>query len=170
MAKKAHTKDKAAQEAAVEAVPATEVKSSAGDPFERFALLGDVFGRWPSMFPTHWPEWLSGETSGFRVEEFSEDDQLVIRAEIPGVDPEEDIDIQVEHGRLSIRAEREQRSESEDGYRSEFRYGSFARVLPLPEGADAEDIKASYRDGILEIRVPVDEDHRTQKKVSVSRG
>ena len=174
MAKKDTSKKvKAATEASVEAperVASDDVATSPSDPFERFALLGDVFGRWPSMFPTHWPEWLSGETSGFRVEEFMEDDEFVIRGEIPGVDPEKDIDIQVDHGRLSIRAEREQRTESEDGYRSEFRYGSFSRVLPLPEGADADDIRASYSDGILEVRVPIDEEQRTQKKVTVSRG
>ena len=93
-----------------------------------------------------------------------------MRAEIPGVDPEQDVEISVNHGRLSIRAEREERSEkTEDGYHSEFRYGSFARVLTLPEGAKADDISASYTDGVLEVRVPIDESSGTRKAIPITR-
>lgn len=91
-----------------------------------------------------------------RLEELLEDDTLVIRAELPGMDPEKDVEIEVADGMLHIRAEREERSEEErgDGYRSEFRYGSFVRAIRLPEGTTDEDITASYKDGILEVRVP----------------
>jgi HSP20 family protein len=58
---------------------------------------------------------------------------------------------------MHIQAEKEEKSEHKDkqGYRSEFRYGSFVRDLLVPEGTKAEDAKAVYRDGVLEIRVPL---------------
>lgn len=91
-----------------------------------------------------------------RVEEILEDETLVIRAEMPGIDPEKDVDISVSDGFLHIHAEREERTEEErqNGYRSEFRYGTFERSLELPEGTVESDITASYKDGILEVRVP----------------
>ena len=63
----------------------------------------------------------------------------------------------MEDGTLKIQAERKERSEHKDkaSYRSEFRYGSFTRSIPLPPGTREEDIKASYKNGILEVRVPV---------------
>ncbi|MDI3329128.1 MAG: Hsp20/alpha crystallin family protein [Micrococcus sp.] len=92
-----------------------------------------------------------------RVEEESRENELCIRAELPGVDPDQDIDISVADGVLTITAERrqEERHEDKEGFRSEFRYGSFYRSLPLPANATAEDISASYKDGVLEITVPV---------------
>lgn len=91
------------------------------------------------------------------LEEFVEDDTCVIRAELPGLDPDKDIDITVENGLLHLQARREERTEDErpDRYRSEFRYGEFRRSLRLPEGVTDADVKASYKDGILEVRIPV---------------
>lgn len=92
------------------------------------------------------------------VEEFVEGDKVIVRAELPGVDPDRDVDISIVDGNLRIRAERRQEQEVEDrNYRrSEIRYGSFSRSLPLPPGTKDDDIKASYRDGILEVRAPVE--------------
>ena len=91
-----------------------------------------------------------------RLEEFLEDDTCVIRAELPGVDPEKDVEISVADGVLHLRAEREERSEEKrpDGFRSEFHYGRLARSIRLPQGASEADVTASYKDGILEVRVP----------------
>lgn len=91
------------------------------------------------------------------LEEYVEDDVAVIRAEIPGVDPDKDIEITVADGVVHISAHREERTEEErpSGYRSEFRYGSFSRSIRLPEGATEDDVKATYRDGVLEVRVPI---------------
>jgi len=108
-----------------------------------------------------------------RVEEFVEDGTVVIRAELPGIDPDEDVDITVADGILHVVAEREERSEEErpEGYRSEFHYGSFERHIRLPEGAKADDITASYTDGILEVRVPAPaEVEAPTAKVAVTRG
>lgn len=120
------------------------------------------------------PESLFGtaEEGMLRVEEFKENGDLVIRAEMPGINPESDVEITVSDNMLRIKAERRQESKTEDkqGYRSEFRYGSFTRALTLPAGATEEDVKATYNDGILEVRVPVSEEKAAAKKVPIARG
>jgi len=119
------------------------------EPFER--LFGDfpTWLRWPARA---WP------TGDFvRVDEYRENSTLVVRAEMAGIDPDEDVEITVSGGVLHIGAERreEKKDEGKDYYRRELRYGSFTRDLPLPEGIKEADVKASYKDGILEIRVPL---------------
>lgn len=100
-----------------------------------------------------------GEKSWLRVEEFVDDKTLVVRAELPGIDPDKDVDISVVDGELQIRAERQAKSEhkDKDSYRSEFQYGSFLRTVTLPPGATEADVTATYADGVLEIRVPIAE-------------
>jgi HSP20 family protein len=108
-----------------------------------------------------------------RIEEEMVDDELVIRAEIPGVDPDKDIDITVQDGRLMLRAERrkEETTKTDVGYRTEFRYGSFHRSLPLPKGCSGKDVTATYRDGILEVRMPMPKSTaEAVDKITVSRG
>ncbi|MEK0156742.1 Hsp20/alpha crystallin family protein [Arthrobacter oryzae] len=97
--------------------------------------------------------------SSIRVEQFMDGNTLVVRAEVPGIDPEKDVDVSVADGMLHIKAEREEKSEqkSRTGYRSEFRYGSFTRSVSLPPGAREEDVTASYKDGVLEVRAPAPE-------------
>ena len=98
-----------------------------------------------------------GMSNLMRVEEFVEGDTCVIRAELPGIDPDKDVEITIADGVLHLAAHREERSEDKQGdsYRTEFRYGSFERRLRLPEGTTDADVKASYTDGILEVRVPL---------------
>lgn len=96
--------------------------------------------------------------SWLRVEEFMDDDKtLVVRAELPGIDPDKDVDLEVIDDTLRITAERQAKSEhkDKDSYRSEFQYGSYTRTVPLPPGTSDADIKATYADGVLEVRVPV---------------
>jgi HSP20 family protein len=130
------------------------------------------FGEWP--FPRFRPDLWRGFAEGpemLRVEEFTEGDELVVRAEMPGIDPDKDVEIQVSDHRLHLRAERREESKTEDkgGYRSEFRYGSFTRSVPLPVGATEADVKASYKDGILEVRIPVDRKAAEAKKIPIQR-
>jgi HSP20 family protein len=103
------------------------------------------------------------------VEEFHDGTDYVVRAEMPGIDPDKDIEVTMTERVLHIRAEKreEQKTEEKGGYRSEFRYGMFSRSLALPAGADAEAVKASYRDGVLEVRVPIDEVQSKGAKVPV---
>lgn len=113
------------------------------------------------------------EKSWLRVEEFVDDKTLVVRAELPDIDPDKDVDISVVNGELHIKAERQAKSEhkDKDSYRSEFRYGSFLRTLKLPPGATEADVTAAYKDGVLEIRVPVGEPlPPAPTKIAISRG
>lgn len=123
--------------------------------------LPDLWAEWPpTWFPSilH-PEELFRDPEGrglIKVEEFTEAGNLVVRAELPGIDPEKDVQITVEGGQLQITAERREEEEREDRrfHRRELRYGSFSRTVPLPEGTDEQAISASYRNGVLEVRVP----------------
>jgi HSP20 family protein len=100
-----------------------------------------------------------------RLEDEMKEGLYEVRAELPGVDPSEDIEVTVRDGRLTIKAERTQTSES-NGH-SEFSYGEFVRTVPLPAGADEDDINATYDRGILTVLVPLSEDHPTEKRVEV---
>jgi HSP20 family protein len=96
------------------------------------------------------PPFLTGQV--FRLEEMIRDNRYVIRAELPGLDPENDIEVTVAGRILTIRAQR--RQEDNRPYRSEFRYGSLARAVRLPATVDAADVSARYGRGILEVSVP----------------
>jgi HSP20 family protein len=100
-----------------------------------------------------------------RLEDEMKDGLYEVRAELPGVDPTDDIEVSVRDGQLTIKAERTQTAES-NGH-SEFAYGSFMRTVPLPAGADEDDINATYDRGILTVSVPLSEDHPTEKRVEV---
>ena len=106
-----------------------------------------------------------------RIEEFVEDGTLVVRAELPDVDVDKDVDISVHEGLLHIKAQRSEKSEQKEKsfYRSEFRYGAFERTLPLPPGSTLDDVKATYENGVLEIRIPTTGPDTTMHKVPVQR-
>ena len=89
--------------------------------------------------------------AGMRMEEYVEKDRFVVRAEMPGVDPEKQVEVSVSKGILTIHAERQEAKESKR--RSEFHYGSFTRHVVLPASADEADIMASYDNGIIEVSV-----------------
>jgi HSP20 family protein len=83
------------------------------------------------------------------------DNELVIRADLPGM-KRDDVHVDVTDSDITISGERRQEEESERGgiYRSERRYGSFCRTIPLPEGAITDQAKASFTNGVLMVRVP----------------
>ena len=90
------------------------------------------------------------------------------RAELPGVDPEADVEVTVESGMLTIRAER--REESKQDRHSEFKYGSMTRSIALPERADPDKITATYDKGILEVTVPIPQQTaRGSRQIAVQR-
>jgi HSP20 family protein len=100
-----------------------------------------------------------------RVEEETKDGHYELRAELPGVDPVEDVEITVRDGQLTIKATRTQTSESDA--RSEFSYGSFVRTVTLPVGADEDEIHAVYDRGILTISVSLGDDEPIEKHVEI---
>jgi HSP20 family protein len=119
-------------------------------------LFESFFDDWPTMFRRPFmvvPEW----TETMKADEFTEGDTLVVRVEMAGIDPEKDIEISLEDDVLHIQAERHQEDETKErSYtRHELRYGSFRRDLLVPKGTKEGDVKASYKDGILEVRVPM---------------
>jgi HSP20 family protein len=118
------------------------------------SLLSDLAERFASFAPFA-PLRVIFDRKSIRVEHEMKEDHYEVRAELPGLDPAEDVDITVSDGHLVIQAERTQQAETTA--RSEFCYGSFVRAVALPDGADAEDIKATYSRGILTVSVPVPE-------------
>ena len=117
--------------------------------------------RFRAMFPDL-TDWLESPWTGrppfppgqvFRLEETVGDECYVVRAELPGLDPENDIEVTVDGRILTIRAERRQQDSGR--YRSEFRYGSLTRAVTLPARVDPADVTARYDKGVLEIRIPV---------------
>lgn len=116
------------------------------------ALLADVI------------DWIEGDHPGspmrafrggttMRIEDFVDDGAYVVRVELPGIDPARDVEISAHEGMLQLRAERHE--EKKDEHRTEFHYGSFSRTISLPFGADPDAATATYRDGILEVRLPI---------------
>jgi HSP20 family molecular chaperone IbpA len=102
----------------------------------------------------------------FRVEDFVDDGTYVVRADLPGIDPDKDLDVHVENGRLVVKGER--REEHHEKNRRELHYGSFARWLPLPSGVEVEDIKATYTDGVLEVRFPLGQAPEQGRRIPVT--
>ena len=129
------------------------------EPVDIFDRFDRMFDEWMPEFPFRWPlfagrGWTT--TGMIPVDEYTEEGALVVRAELPGIDPETDVELTVSDHTLRIDAERkEEEKVKEKGYlRHEVRCGSFSRTLPLPEGVTEGDITANYQDGILEIRIP----------------
>lgn len=86
---------------------------------------------------------------------FVRDEDLVVRVELPGIDPE-DLKVTIEDGYLVIRGERKQNEEVKQDryYRVEASYGTFERFIPVPEGFEEPKVEALYTDGVLEVIVP----------------
>lgn len=86
---------------------------------------------------------------------FSRNGDIVVRVELPGIDPEKDVKVTLEEGVLDVKGERKQEKEiKEEGYyRKESVYGAFERRIPVPASVKESDIKADYKDGVLEVVV-----------------
>lgn len=102
-----------------------------------------------------------------RIEDYVEDDVYVLRAEVPGVDPEKDLQVSVAGDVLSIKGER--REEEQDKRHHEIHYGEFVRTVRLPEGARTDAVEATYDDGVLMVRVPVRTDAQQTQTVPIAR-
>ncbi len=102
-----------------------------------------------------------------RIEDRTEDDRYIVRAEIPGIDPEKDVTITMAEGILTIAAERREELQEKD--RSEFHYGSFVRRVALPQGAKEDEVSATYKDGMLEVTVPLSPAKPEARTIPVSR-
>ncbi len=98
------------------------------------------------------------------IESYIEGDKMVVRADLPGVDPK-DVEITVTGDVLTIKGSREDKREQKERnfVFKEVSYGSFERSITLPAGVKADDIKASYKDGVLELTAPAPKDLAARK-------
>jgi HSP20 family protein len=108
---------------------------------------------------------LAARVGLIRLEDHLTDSEYYIRAELPGVDPEKDVQVTVAHSTLTIHAER--KDEKEAKHRSEFFYGVTQRSVRLPANADEAKIKAKYAKGILEITVPLRTAEPAAKRIAI---
>jgi HSP20 family protein len=107
-----------------------------------------LLGRQPAAAPAH--------AAMPSIESFLDKDSLVVRADLPGIDPK-DVEVSVIGNSLVIRGKREssKQQSGRDYYHREISYGSFERSIVLPEGVKADQIKASYKNGVLELNAPL---------------
>ena len=134
------------------------------DPFTTLARLDQDFDAlvrrtWGGAAPAATGRAPSRTTAGYvpAVEMRADGADVVITVELPGVDVERDVDIEVAEGRLTISGQRRDRNEERDEAGKvlvrELRYGSFRREFALPDGIAADQVEASYDRGLLEVRV-----------------
>jgi len=148
---------------AAESKPATPPKAEdrrlrVFDPFgiaEEFRdELSRLWGQRPLLAPRSLAHLTEGEWAP-RMDVFQKNGNLVIKAEVPGM-KKEDIKVEMDNGDLVVSGERKSESEvrEEDYYRVERAFGSFYRRLTIPFDVKTEQIKANYKDGVLEIEIP----------------
>jgi HSP20 family protein len=105
------------------------------------------------------------------VEVFERDNNMVVRAELPGLS-KEDVKVEMTDEGLVIQGERkrEKEEEREGWYRSERSYGHFYRLIPLPEGVNAEQAKARFENGVLEVTTPIPESAQRRRNIPIETG
>jgi HSP20 family protein len=122
--------------------------------WDPFAELGELRTRFDRLFD----EWPDGRERVWTpaIDVVREDGHLVVRADLPGIKPEE-VKIEVEDDILTVSGEhRESKVEKDKRYvRRERRYGSFSRSMTLPKGVTAKDIKAKTHNGVVEVTIPL---------------
>ena len=105
------------------------------------------------------------------IEMGEENGKLVIQADLPGI-RKEDVNVEVESDQVVIHGERNQQRSGQHGsyYHSERSYGSFYRVIPLPEGVDGQDAQATFRDGVLHIELPMPQQRTRARRLEIRDG
>lgn len=129
--------------------------------WEPFAELADLRSRFDRLFADladgRDREWTPA------VDMVRDNGDLIVRAEVPGIKPEE-MEIEFEGGMLTISGKHQESTEETDKefVRRERRYGAFSRTMALPEGVDPKKIKATTADGVLEIKVTLPKEAETE--------
>ncbi|MHC4432137.1 MAG: Hsp20/alpha crystallin family protein [Planctomycetota bacterium] len=133
-------------------------------------LVDSFFGGF-DIEPFDTGAWPSGDFAP-SVDVRETDKEIKVTAELPGMD-EKDIEVSLSGDSLTIRGEKQEESEDKgkDYYRSERRYGSFHRVVPLSAEVDEEKVKADFKKGVLKIRLPKTAQSRSsRKKIEIKTG
>ena len=129
-------------------------------------MMEDFFGR--RMRPW-WSRADEMEVKPPMVDVFEEKDDIVVKAELPGIE-KDNIQVNLTDHTLTIKGEKKKEEEvkEENYYRAERSYGSFLRTLDLPRDVRADQVKASFKNGILEVRMPKTEEAKAKEiKVKV---
>jgi HSP20 family protein len=157
--------------------------SFAGGPFsvmrrisEDMDRLFDAFGFGRGLFPAPFGQsGLSsqgGEGSSSlwtpHIEVHQRDGKFLISADLPGV-KKEDVNVEITQDAVTLQGQRKQEKTSSEGgfYRSERSYGSFYRLIPLPEGANTENASATFRDGVLQIEIEVPQQKASSRTLEI---
>lgn len=138
------------------------------NPLEEMDRLFDEFFSRGMARPQGWgralAEMAGGDTRLPRVDVIDRETDLLVRAELPGVD-KKDLDVTVNENSVTIKAEsrREEKQEEGNYFRCEISRASFARTVGLPSYVDTEKAKAGFKDGILELTLPKVEQSRRRR-------
>lgn len=122
-------------------------------PFRELERWARDFPRFPRFFE----EFEEGEEeSAMPIESFVKDGNLVVRADVPGLDPK-DIELSVLGNVLTIKGERKNEKEvkKENYFRREISYGSLERHMTLPSGVETDKVKANFKNGVIEVTMPM---------------
>ena len=132
------------------------------EPFAELADMRQRFDRLLGELGDGEREWMPA------IDMVRDDGDLVVRAEVPGIKPEE-IEIKAEEGTLTISGKHEEAKEEQGKHfvRRERRYGAFSRTMALPDGVDPKKIKASTHDGVLEVTIPLPKE-KAQEPVTIT--
>lgn len=133
-----------------------------GDPFSLLrrmtSMLERTFDEWPSLRLRAFDDLALTDPAAWspKIDVVERDNCLVTRIDLPGM-KKEDVTVEVSDGHLALSGERKRETEEtkHNIFRKEREYGSFYRVVPLPEGVKLEDVKATFADGVLEVSVPL---------------
>jgi len=131
-------------------LPATRPAQGARPATRRDHPLLQLQRDFDSLFGRLWGGWLAPDIETVRMWDFDvteNDKEIVIRAEMPGFEPNE-LDVQLTNNVLTIKAEKEQKGDRQEEYRS------FYRTMTLPPGINADKVQASYQNGVLELHLP----------------
>ena len=137
--------------------------------------LLDSFGFGRGLFPTFGQSALSGYgregASALwtpHIEVSERDGKFLVAADLPGV-KKEDVSVEITQDAVTLQGQRKQEKSSSEGgfYRSERSYGSFYRMIPLPEGANTENASATFRDGVLQIEIEVPQQKSSSRKLEI---
>jgi HSP20 family protein len=131
------------------------------EPFRELTSLQNEMSRWMNLFEGQdrtAKNWVPA------LDVWETDNDVVYAFDLPGI-PEDKISIEVADGTLTVSADRDHTEEVSDDryYRFERRFGSFSRAVGLPQGVREDQINASYRNGVLEVRVPKPEEKKPRR-------
>lgn len=139
------------------------------NPFRELVDVRDDFDRIVDRLFKPETDFWEGHTKAPLVDIYEEADSVVVKAEIPGL-KKEDVDVSITGDSLTLSGKKKDVKEvkKENFYRKEIREGSFFRTIPLPCAINRDKVKASYKEGVLEVVLPkAEEEKKKELKVNI---